>query len=100
MKAKFASKHETIDVALEGEGWSFVKAKRLYMFRYHKSEDCPKSDPNDLNDALESAIYLESAVTGMNQGIDVKCKYNCGNRDGFCIHCKSAAPIPMISWQL
>ena len=97
MKAKFASKHETIDVALEGEGWSFVKAKRLYMFRYHKSEDCPKSDPNDLNDALESAIYLESAVTGMNQGIDVKCKYNCGNRDGFCIHCKSAAPIPMIA---
>ena len=97
MKAKFASKHETIDIALEGDGWSFVKPKRLHMFRYAKSEDCPKSDPNDLNDALESAIYLESAVTGMRQGIDVRCKYKCHTRDGFCIHCKSAAPIPMIA---
>ena len=97
MKAKFASRHETIDIALEGDGWSFVKPKRLYMFRYAKNEDCPKSDPNDLNDALESAIYLESAVTGMSQGIDVKCKYKCRTRDGFCIHCKCAAPIPVIA---
>ena len=97
MKAKFASRHETIDIALEGDGWSFVKPKRLFKFRYPKIEDCPKSDPNDLNDALESAIYLESAVTGMNQGIDVRCKYKCRTRDGFCIHCKCAAPIPMIA---
>ena len=97
MKAKFASRHETIDIALEGDGWSFVKPKRLYTFRYPKIEDCPKSDPNDLNDALESAIYLESEVTGMNQGIDVKCKYKCRTRDGFCIHCKCAAPIPVIA---
>ncbi|OLQ11620.1 hypothetical protein AK812_SmicGene4496 [Symbiodinium microadriaticum] len=87
MKAKFASRHETIDIALESDGWSFVKPKSLYMFRYAKNEDCPKSDPNDLNDALESAIYLKSAVTGMNQGIDVKCKYKSRTRDGFCIHC-------------
>ena len=83
MKAKFANKHETIDIALEGEGWSFVKPKRLWMFRYAQNDDCPKSDPNDLNDALESATYLESAVTGMSQGVDVKCKYKCRNRDGF-----------------
>ena len=85
------------DIALEGDGWSFVKPKRLYMFHYAKNEDCPKSDPNDLNDALESAIYLESAVTGMSQGVDVKCKYKCRTRDGFCIHCKCAAPIPVIA---
>ena len=97
MKAKFASRHETIDIALEGDGWSFVKPKRLYMFRYAKNEDCPKSDPSDLNDALESATYLESAVTGMSQGIDVKCKYKCRTRDGFCIHCKCAASIPVIA---
>ena len=97
MKAKFASRHEIIDIPHEGDGWSFVNPKRLYTFHYPKIEDCPKPDPNDVNDALGSAIYLESAVTGMNLGVGVKCEYKCRTRDGFCIHCKCAAPVPMIA---
>ena len=60
MKAKFSNRPEVIDRILEGEGWSFIKPKRLHEFKYPKDEDCPKPDPNDINDALESALLLQA----------------------------------------
>ena len=55
VKALFADRPEVVDVPLEGEGWSFIKAKRLHMLNVPKSEDCLKPDPND---ALEAALHL------------------------------------------
>ena len=62
----------------------FVVQKRQYDRRYKNAEDCPLSDPDDSNDALENALYLESAVNGMKLGVRVKCGYKCRGREGFC----------------
>ena len=60
----------------EGEGWRFVVEKRKYDRRYKTADDCPLSDPDDSNDALENALCLESAVNGMKLGVRVKCGYS------------------------
>ena len=87
---------EIIDIAPEGEGWRFVVQKRQYDRRYKTAEDCPLSDPDDSNDALENALYLESAVSGMKLGVRVKCGYKCRGRV-FCAKCKDAVPLPSIA---
>ena len=89
-------RHDIIDIAPEGEGWRFVVQKRQYDRRYKNAEDCPLSDPDDRNDALENALYLESAVNSMKLGVRVKCGYKCRGREGFCNKCKDAVPLPSI----
>ena len=84
---------EIIDIAPEGEGWRFVVQKRQYDRRHKTAEDCPLSDPDDSNDALENALFLESAVNGMKLGVRVKCGYKCRGREGFCTKCKNAVPL-------
>ena len=88
---------DIIDIAPEDEGWRFVVQKRQYDRRYKNAEDCPLSDPGDSNDALENALYLESAVNGMKLGVRVKCGYKCRGREGFCPKCKDAVPLPSIA---
>ena len=70
MKVQF-QRPEIIDISPEGEGWRFVVQKRHYDRRYKTTEDCPLSDPDDSNDALENALFLESAVNGMKLGVRV-----------------------------
>ena len=70
MKVQF-QRSEIIDIAPEGEGWRFVVQKRHYDRRYKTTEDCPLSDPDDSSDALENALFLESAVNGMKLGVRV-----------------------------
>ena len=89
MKFQF-QRPEIIDSPPEGEGWRFIVEKRKYDRRYKTTDDCPLSDPDDSNDALESALFLESAVNGMKLGVRVKCGYRCRGREGFCMTCKDA----------
>ena len=96
MKVQF-QRPEIIDIAPEGEGWRFVVEKRKYDSRYKTTDDCPLSDPDDSNDALENALFLESAVNGMKLGVRVKCGYRCRGREGFCVKCKDAVPLPSIA---
>ena len=93
MKVQF-QRPEIIDIAPEGEGWKFVVEKRKYNRKYKTSDDCPIPDPDDSNDALENALFLESAVKGMKLGVRVKCGYRCRGREGFCTKCKDAVAPP------
>ena len=92
MKVQF-QRPDIIDIAPEG----VVVQKRQYDRRYNNAEDCPLSDPDDSNDALENALYLESAVNGMKLGVRVKCGYKCRGREDFCAKCKDAVPLPSIA---
>ena len=96
MKVQF-QRPEIIDIAPEGEGWRFVVEKRKYDRRYKTADDCPLSDPDYSNDALENALCLESAVNGMKLGVRVKCGYRCHGREGFCMKCKGAVPLPSVA---
>ena len=93
MRVQF-QRPEIIDIAPEGEGWKFVVEKRKYDRKYRTSDDCPVPDPDDSNDALENALFLESAVNGMKLGVRVKCGYRCRGREGFCTKCKDAVALP------
>ncbi|CAE7465886.1 unnamed protein product [Symbiodinium sp. CCMP2592] len=64
---------EIIDIPLEGEGWRFVTEKRKYDFRFKPADQCPPSDPEDTEEALQNARHLESAVNGMRLKVRVKC---------------------------
>ena len=75
MKVQF-QRPEIIDISPEGEGWRFVVQKfqkRQHDVKYKVADECPIPDPDDINDALENALYLESAVNGMKLGVRVKC---------------------------
>eukprot|EP00439_Symbiodinium_sp_Y106_P006654 s10770_g1.t1 len=122
MKVQF-QRPEIIDIAPEGEGWKFVVEKRKYDRKYRTSDDCPVPDPDDSNDALENALFLESAVNGdcpvpdpddsndalenalflesavngMKLGVRVKCGYRCRGREGFCTKCKDAVALPIFA---